>query len=343
MPATRNQRAQRPVPVAVPPARRSHRARTPRASGTTTTVPSSSTPRLATAAPLAPASATTPQQLQEIVSSVTAEVTRRLQTVATPVPGVDAVPSSSPSGPAASVTESPIVRISEQAATPPTAVAQLAVSNALGSAHAAISGETFLAPNFSHVQPTQEYHSISLPIDCRISIKLKNKIWNEEYIDFGSLLSNPMSDNKFQLSFSSFDAGLPPSLSVEPISKAKKITNISVWMSALRIFVGVYAQKYPHESPALMKYGDIVQDLADRGQNWRFYDENFRFLRQTQRSLLSWANVHWELWLRSQHTSQKSPSTMQRAPSTLSGKGPQNSIPRGYCFQVSQRRGLFWV
>jgi hypothetical protein len=116
--------------------------------------------------------------------------------------------------------------------------------------------ETFLAPNSNQVQPTQEYHSISLPIDCRISIKLKNKIWNDEYIDFGSLLSNPMSDNKFQLSFSSSDAGLPPSLSVEPISKAKKITHISGWMNAFLIFVGVYAQKYPHESPALMKYGD---------------------------------------------------------------------------------------
>jgi hypothetical protein len=55
---------------------------------------------------------------------------------------------------AASVTESPIVRISEHVATPPTAVVQLAVSNALGSAHAAISGETFLAPNSSHVQPS---------------------------------------------------------------------------------------------------------------------------------------------------------------------------------------------
>jgi hypothetical protein len=65
-------------------------------------------------------------------------------------------------------------------------------------------------------------------------------------------------------------------------------------MNTFRIFVGVYAQKYPHESPTLMKYGDIVQDLADRGQNWRFYDENFRFLRQTQRSSLSWAIVHWE-------------------------------------------------
>jgi hypothetical protein len=143
------------------------------------TVPSSRSPRPATAAPLAPASAITPQQLQEIVSSVTAVVTRRLQTVTTPVPGVDAVPSSSPSVPAASVTESPIVRISEHAATPPTAVtqllAQLAVSNAFGSAHATISGETFLAPNSSHVQPTQEYHSISLPIDCRFPLNLKIK------------------------------------------------------------------------------------------------------------------------------------------------------------------------
>ena len=82
-----------------------------------------------------------------------------------------------------------------------------------------------------------------------------------------------------------------------------------------------------------MKYGDIVQDLADRGQNWRFYDENFRFLRQTQRGSLSWANVHWELWLRSQNTSHKFSGPMQRAAATPSSKGPQNSIPRGYCFK----------
>ena len=58
-----------------------------------------------------------------------------------------------------------------------------------------------------------------------------------------------MSENKFQLSFSTSDTGLPPSLSEEPMSKSKKITNISGWMSAFRIFVGVYTQKYPHESP----------------------------------------------------------------------------------------------
>jgi hypothetical protein len=34
----------------------------------------------------------------------------------------------------------------------------------------------------------------------------------------------------------------------------------------------VYTSKYPSEAPALMKYGDIVRDLASRGHNWFFYD-----------------------------------------------------------------------
>lgn len=50
-----------------------------------------------------------------------------------------------------------------------------------------------------------------------------------------------------------------------------------------------------------MKYGEVVQDLAARGFNWRFYDENFRFLRQAQPSSFPWNNIHWELWMRAQH------------------------------------------
>jgi hypothetical protein len=60
-----------------------------------------------------------------------------------------------------------------------------------------------------------------------------------------------------------------------------------MWMSAFRIFVGVYTQKYPHESPVLMKYGNIVQDLADRGHNWHFYDElSFFATNGMQRAVL---------------------------------------------------------
>jgi hypothetical protein len=70
-------------------------------------------------------------------------------------------------------------------------------------------------------------------------------------------------DNKFQLSVTPSSDGLASSLSLDPVTKPQKVASISMWMSAFRIFVGVYTQKYPHESPVLMKYGNIVQDLAD--------------------------------------------------------------------------------
>ena len=56
-----------------------------------------------------------------------------------------------------------------------------------------------------------------------------------------------------------------------------------------------------------MKYGQTIQDLAARGQNWRFYDENVRFLRQTQERLVPWCSIHGELWLRSQYPINKRP------------------------------------
>ncbi len=60
--------------------------------------------------------------------------------------------------------------------------------------------------------------------------------------------------------------------------------SVEVWQQAFNIFAAVYTQKCPHEAPALMKYGQTIRDLAVRGQNWRFYDENFRYLRATQAS-----------------------------------------------------------
>ena len=100
-------------------------------------------------------------------------------------------------------------------------------------------------------------------------------------------------------------AGHPASLVLEPTVKSKQIRNISDWLRAFHIFVSIYTQRYSHETPALMKYCQIVQDLAARDYNWSCYDENFRFLRQTQASQVPWATVHWELWLRSQNYSRR--------------------------------------
>ena len=129
-------------------------------------------------------------------------------------------------------------------------------------------------------------------------------------------------ENKYQVTFQNPQGGLTPSLSLESVAKPKRINSIEVWDKAFRIFVGVFTQKYPLEAPHLMKYSEIIHDLAIRGQNWQLYDENFRFLRNLNVSSYSWVHVNWELWLRSQSYQGKHRPTHQPFMQNHSRSGP---------------------
>ena len=83
-----------------------------------------------------------------------------------------------------------------------------------------LSGEQVLF--LSMTQPEVPFTSINLPVDARVPQKLKTKIWQQEYIDFGSLLVNPTLDGKFQLTIQNSNEGLSPSLALEPLNKPKK-------------------------------------------------------------------------------------------------------------------------
>ncbi|XP_044181866.1 uncharacterized protein LOC122962697 isoform X1 [Acropora millepora] len=99
---------------------------------------------------------------------------------------------------------------------------------------------------------------------------------------------------------------------------------------------GIYTSKYPAEAPALKKYGEIIQDLAARGHNWRYYDQKFRFLRQKQASAFPWGVLHGELWLRAQ-----SPLTKKPQPANVVKPRARTDLPRvpqGFCFKF--HRGL---
>ena len=100
-------------------------------------------------------------------------------------------------------------------------------------------------------------------------------------------------------------------------------------VTAYQIFMGVYTQRYPVESPFLMKYSEIIRDLAARGYNWRYYDENFRYLRQKDPKAYSWGAVHWELWIRSQ-PSRNNYSQIKR----FEGESKSGfRVPKGYCWK----------
>ena len=79
-----------------------------------------------------------------------------------------------------------------------------------------------------------------------------------------------------------------------------------------------------------MKYGEVVQDLAARGGNWKFYDDNFHFLRQSQPASFLWGVIHWELWMLAQHSLKK-----QAYPPSQGHSKPQGIRvpPKGYCFK----------
>ncbi len=114
-----------------------------------------------------------------------------------------------------------------------------------------------------------------------------------------------------------------------PLNKRKKIGSIDIWLQAFHVFVGIYAGRYSDEAQGLMKYESTIQGLTARGHNWCFYDENFRFLLQSQGTCqLPWGIVHWELWLRSQ-------SNFRKPPASVNSVKPFSpiSVPKGYCFK----------
>ena len=90
------------------------------------------------------------------------------------------------------------------------------VHQVVNSLHSSLTGESpFL---FKEAQPKQVFTSTSSPIDAWVPAKLKTKIWEETYIDFGSLLTNPAREGRYQLFSDNSGEGSSPSLALEPVN-----------------------------------------------------------------------------------------------------------------------------
>ena len=272
--------------------------------------------------------------MDQLVSRVTDEVTKRLQPLLSNLSSL-AQQAQSPPSPQAPAVSLPVeqptsVQSSGTQIQPAQGHAAIqdtvevpAVHDGVQSVLASLSGEQNLLPGTQ--RPNDVFMSVTLPIDARIPAKIRGKIIQNEFVDFGSLLVHPAFEDKFHITLQPSQEGSSPSLALEPVNKAKRITSIDVWLQAFHVYVGIFTAQYPHEAPGLMKYGATIQDLAARGHHWRYYDENFRFLRQSQATSLPWGTIHWELWLKSQINTNKS------IPAT--GVAKNLDVPRGYCFK----------
>ena len=108
----------------------------------------------------------------------------------------------------------------------------------------------------SPVSNLLNFNSISIPIDAQVNPKLKAKIWANEFIEFGSLLKRGISEPSYHIAVRSGSVSQSsPTLSLEPTTKSRPISNVETWTTAFQIFVGIYTSKFPLEAPSLMKYG----------------------------------------------------------------------------------------
>ena len=225
------------------------------------------------------------------------------------------------------------VQTSDPAAAVQGSVAQV-VQDLTGEGHTLTSTSITSGPETDH-RPDKIHTLISVPLSSRVPDKIQSKIWANEYIDLGTLLSSLPGDPKYNFTVKSSGSNQPV-VSLEPVQNSKRITSIDQWTTAFQVFVAVYTIRFPDSAPGLMKYSATVRDLAAKNAHWRYYDENFRYLRQ--KSLFPWDEVHWELWLQAHHMTKLSSSN--NPPNSFNRQSKQ-PFPRGFCWKFHQGERCF--
>ena len=317
-PSTRVQRRAQPFA----PSRRSSRSRV---SSTAVTGPNeANTGATATATTATAATASGNQKLsassiQNIESAVSSAVVASLLSVQDGA-------QKNPLGQA--VQEIPLVASGE-------AGADVSVQGPVASALDSLTGESCQFDVASPASNILNFNSISIPIDAQVNPKLKAKIWANEFIEFGSLLNQGIGETRYHIAVSSGSVSKShPTLSLEPTTKSRPIPHVEAWTTAFQIFVGIYTRKYPTAAPSLMKYGEVVRDLASRGADWRYYDKQFRCLRQMYPMEMPWGSTHWELCIKAQSFS----NPRSKIPLGKPARSPSFVIPKGFCHKF--HRGL---
>lgn len=109
--------------------------------------------------------------------------------------------------------------------------------------------------------------SDGIPLSSSVSVKIKSKVLNNEFIDFRTLLST--REEPLSVSISS---GV---INLHQGPKFKTRISIAQWTDAFLIFAEVYIEKYLTEAPHLLKYGHTIKEIHQlHGDNaFRLYDE----------------------------------------------------------------------
>ena len=158
-----------------------------------------------------------------------------------------------------------------------------------------------------------------------LSPKLVARIVNNEFVNMADLLFE--GEEQFTLTWDA--TGSSPKITSTKASRKSPLT-LALWSAAFRVFITVYTAKHPTAIAPLMKYYDLVEQMAHDNHNWRAYDEGFRKKRQASPSANPWHRIHHELYV-------KSVVGRSQAPTPARNQPFRSALPKGFCWMYDRK------
>ena len=131
-------------------------------------------------------------------------------------------------------------------------------------------------------------YSGGLSVGAGLSSTLKQKIWDQKYVEFAELL---FKDNS-KLSLAIQDDDNP---SLRFMRNPRRPLTEKHWAAAFDEFVAIHCLKFPSDLIPLLSYGKYIKLLMSTGYNWAIYDREFRRMREE--TLCAWDHIHLDLQL----------------------------------------------
>jgi hypothetical protein len=159
------------------------------------------------------------------------------------------------------------------------------------------------------------HSSPSIPLHATVSLKVKEKILANEFVDQSSVLNK--QDELLNITVTK--AGIQAVTPLQP----RKFLSIEQWTDLFAVFAPVYRQRYPESAEPLAQYSNTIRSISKARGNWHYYDNQFRQLRQSHP--LAWDSIHHELYIKALN---------QRQP--FLSNGPQMGQSRQTCHKFNR-------
>ena len=149
---------------------------------------------------------------------------------------------------------------------------------------------------------------ISTPIINQVKRSICKQIWKNKFVDIAALLPSSQTPSPTQYTL---QVDNNSQFTTNPTTRARKISNIETWTTAFLRFMAVYLYKFPLESQQLLKYMEVVRDIARRRPRLAFsyYDTQFRMLRES--TVAPCDRIDTEYWLMACTSFQQNPQSFR--------------------------------